>query len=151
MHEGTRQRTLLSHAPIGSVVCYGLALLLAPLFSAIILKVKAWYAGKRGPPLLIGYFTLAKLLRKGSVYSTSSTLLFRLGPVVSVGAVLVALAFMPAGHRGWPAPGAHRRGVAVATRATLARVLCAQELSINRQLLVLLFQGAVGPPPRRRE
>ena len=37
-----------------------LALLLAPLFPGIILKVKAFFAGKKGPPLLIKYYTLLK-------------------------------------------------------------------------------------------
>ncbi len=36
-----------------SFLTIGLALLLAPLFPAIIQKVKAFFAGKKGPPLLI--------------------------------------------------------------------------------------------------
>ncbi len=72
-----------------------LALVLAPLFPGFILKTKAFFVGKQGPPLLIKYFTLAKLLRKGSVYSTSTSLVFRLGPVVSCATAGLALAFMP--------------------------------------------------------
>ena len=71
------------------------ALLLAPLFPGFILKTKALFAGKQGPPLLIKYFTLTKLLRKGSVYSTTTSLVFRLGPVVSCATATLALAFMP--------------------------------------------------------
>jgi formate hydrogenlyase subunit 4 len=74
-----------------------LALLLAPLFPGIILKVKARLAGKKGPPLLIKYYILAKLLRKGSVYSTSTTYVFLLGPVVSCAAAIVLLCFLPLG------------------------------------------------------
>lgn len=72
-----------------------LALVLAPLFPGLILKTKALVAGKQGPPLLIKYFTLAKLLRKGSVYSTSTSLVFRLGPVVSCATAVLVLAFVP--------------------------------------------------------
>lgn len=72
-----------------------LALVLAPLFPGLILKTKAFFAGKQGPPLLIKYFTLIKLLRKGSVYSTSTSLVFRLGPVVSCATAILVLAFMP--------------------------------------------------------
>lgn len=72
-----------------------LALVLAPLFPGLILKTKAFFAGKQGPPLLIKYFTLAKLLRKGSVYSSTTSLVFRLGPVVSCATAILALAFFP--------------------------------------------------------
>ena len=78
-----------------SILFWVLAILLAPLFSAFILKVKAFFGGKKGPPLLINYYTLAKLFQKGSVYSTSTTFIFKLGPMVSLGAVVTALLFLP--------------------------------------------------------
>ena len=83
-----------------SVILLILAMLLAPFYSALILKVKAFFGGKKGPPLLINYYTLAKLLRKGSVYSTSTTPIFRLGPMVSLCAAATVLLFLPiAGQR----------------------------------------------------
>lgn len=78
-----------------SVVSFGLALLLAPLFPGVLLKTKALFAGKQGPPLLIKYFTLIKLLRKGSVYSDSATFVFRLGPLISCATAVMALLFFP--------------------------------------------------------
>ena len=45
-------------------------LLLAPLLPGIINKVKAWVAGRRGPPVLQLYYDLARLWRKGVVMST---------------------------------------------------------------------------------
>ena len=78
-----------------SILSLGLALLLAPLFPGVILKVKALFAGKKGPPLLIKYFTLVKLLRKGSVYSTSTTFVFRLGPLVACASTVMVLLFFP--------------------------------------------------------
>ncbi len=78
-----------------SFISLAIALLIAPLFPGIILKVKALFAGKKGPPLLIKYFTLAKLLRKGSVYSTSTTFVFLLGPIVACAAAVMALLFFP--------------------------------------------------------
>ncbi len=72
-----------------------MAVLTAPLLAAIILKVKAYFGGRKGPPLLIKYYTLAKLFRKGSVYSTSSTFVFKLGPVVSFCSILMVLLFFP--------------------------------------------------------
>ncbi|MCP4897757.1 MAG: hydrogenase [bacterium] len=72
-----------------------LALLLAPLFSGLVLKIKAFFGGRKGSPVLINYYTLVKLLRKGSVYSTSTTYLFKLGPMVSLVVAVVILLFLP--------------------------------------------------------
>lgn len=68
---------------------------LAPLFMGVILKVKAFFGGKQGPPWLIKYYTLIKLLRKGSVYSTSTTFIFKLGPIVSFVTAFMLLLFFP--------------------------------------------------------
>ncbi|MEX1325975.1 MAG: NADH-quinone oxidoreductase subunit H, partial [Desulfobacterales bacterium] len=78
-----------------SIIFLILAMLLAPLYSAWILKVKAFFGGRKGSPLLINYYTLIKLFQKGSVYSTSTTLIFKLGPMVSLCAATVVLMFLP--------------------------------------------------------
>ena len=78
-----------------SPLALGIALLLAPVLPGVILKVKALFAGKTGPPLLIRWYTLIKLLRKGSVYSDSTGFVFRLGPVVGCATALLALLFFP--------------------------------------------------------
>ena len=78
-----------------SIYIWGLAMLLAPFFSAIIIKVKAWFGGRKGSPLLINYYTLIKLFKKGSVYSTSTTLIFKLGPIISLCTAATALMFLP--------------------------------------------------------
>ncbi len=84
---------------IESIILWFLAILMAPFFSGIILKIKAFFGGKKGPPLLINYYTLLKLLKKGSVYSTSTTLVFKLGPVISLCTAITVLMFLPiAGH-----------------------------------------------------
>jgi len=85
---------------IQSLILWILAIVLAPFFSAVILKVKAFFGGKKGPPLLINYYTLVKLFRKGSVYSTSTTYIFKMGPMVSFITAAMALLFLPiAGQR----------------------------------------------------
>jgi len=84
---------------IESILLFILAVLTAPFFSGIILKVKAFFGGKKGPPLLIQYYTLIKLIQKGSVYSRSTTLMFKLGPIISLSSALTVLLFLPiAGH-----------------------------------------------------
>lgn len=78
-----------------SYISIAIAMLAAPLFPGIIAKVKAFFAGKQGPPLLIKYYTLIKLLKKGSVYSTSTSFVFKLGPTVSFTAAFIVLLFFP--------------------------------------------------------
>ena len=76
-----------------------LALVLAPLLPGVIARVKARVAGRQGPPLAQMYFDLLKLARKGAVYSTTTTWLFRAGPIVSLACVTVALALLPLAGR----------------------------------------------------
>ena len=78
-----------------SILLWAFALLTAPLFAGVIFKVKAFFGGRKGSPLLIKYYTLFKLCKKGSVYSTSTTFIFKLGPRVSLGTAATALLFLP--------------------------------------------------------
>ncbi len=78
-----------------SIVSFFIALLVAPFFPAVILKTKAYFAGKQGPPWLVKYYNLIKLFKKGSVYSTSSSFVFKLGPTVSFCSALMILLFFP--------------------------------------------------------
>ncbi|MBU2644225.1 NADH-quinone oxidoreductase subunit H [bacterium] len=82
---------------MNSLILFVCAIILAPLYTATIQKVKAFVGGRQGAPLLINYYTLIKLLRKGSVYSSSTTLLFKISPVITLAAALSALSFFPIG------------------------------------------------------
>ena len=72
------------------------ALLLAPLLLGVINRTKALVAGRRGPPLCQLYYDLWKLLRKGAVYSRTTSWVFRFAPSVSLAALLIALLLLPA-------------------------------------------------------
>jgi formate hydrogenlyase subunit 4 len=67
-----------------------LLLALPPLVLGVVNRTKAVLAGRRGPPLLQAYFDLAKLLRKGAVYSRTTSWMFRAGPVVGLAAIATA-------------------------------------------------------------
>ena len=84
---------------IKPIVQYFLVLALAPLLPGIINRVKAFFAGRKGQPLLQLYFDLYKLLHKTPVYSRTATWLFRAGPVVGLGAMLCVLTLLPFGGR----------------------------------------------------
>lgn len=75
-------------------------LLLAPLLPGIINIVKAWMAGRRGPPLLQLYYDLARLWRKSVVMSQLASPAFIILPAVSWVALFVAAALMPLGPLG---------------------------------------------------
>lgn len=70
-------------------------LLIAPLFSGLIKKVKAWTQGRQGPPLFQQYFVLGKLLRKEVVYSPNASWVMRAAPLVNMAAILGAALFVP--------------------------------------------------------
>ncbi|HYM59585.1 MAG TPA: NADH-quinone oxidoreductase subunit H [Thermoanaerobaculia bacterium] len=74
-----------------------LVVLAAPLLPGVIAKTKARVAGRSGPPLLQPYFDIAKLMRKGTVLSETTTWVFLAGPALAVvvplfGALLLPLA-----------------------------------------------------------
>jgi formate hydrogenlyase subunit 4 len=75
-------------------------LLLAPLLPGIINKVKAWVAGRRGPPVLQLYYDLARLWRKGVVMSTLASPGFIIGPAVAWVALVGAALLLPLGPAG---------------------------------------------------
>ncbi|HXG09675.1 MAG TPA: NADH-quinone oxidoreductase subunit H [Gemmataceae bacterium] len=72
-----------------------LALTLPPLLLGVITKTKALFAGRVGPPVLQPYYDLIKLFRKGSVFSTTTTWVFRAGPVVGLVTAVIAVLLVP--------------------------------------------------------
>src|SRR6185437_14430382 len=70
-------------------------LLVAPALPGIATRTKSVLSGRRGAPVLQLYADLAKLARKGVVYSRTVTLVFRLAPVVVTSAVVLAAVLLP--------------------------------------------------------
>src|SRR5438067_9644973 len=71
------------------------ALLIPPLLLGVINRTKALFAGRVGPPLLQPYYDLFKLFQKGTVLSTTTTWVFRAGPVVGLVTAALALLLIP--------------------------------------------------------
>ncbi len=71
------------------------ALTLPPLLLGIINRTKAVFAGRVGPPLLQSYYDLMRLFQKGTVFSTTTTWVFRAGPVVGLVTVVLAMLMIP--------------------------------------------------------
>ena len=82
---------------IQSTVHIVVALVFPPLLLGVIGKTKALFAGRVGPPLLQPYWDLIKLFQKGSVFSTTTTWVFKAGPVIGLATGLLALLMIPLG------------------------------------------------------
>ncbi len=85
---------------VHSILHIGFWLLVPPLLPGVINKVKAWVAGRRGPPLFLLYYDLARLLRKHVVMSETASPGFILAPVIGWTALGLATAFIPFGSAG---------------------------------------------------
>jgi formate hydrogenlyase subunit 4 len=91
---------MAGNVDVGDVLMHAAFILLfPPLMLGVITKTKAAFAGRVGAPLLQPYFDLIKLLRKGSVFSRTTTWVFRAGPVVGVATALLAATLVPIGGR----------------------------------------------------
>jgi formate hydrogenlyase subunit 4 len=77
-------------------------LAVAPVVPGIINKVKAWFAGRTGPPVLQLYYDLARLWRKGTVLSTAASPGHVVGPAVALVALVAASLLLPLGRAGAP-------------------------------------------------
>ena len=74
-----------------------LALGLAPLLLGVTNRTKAAIAGRIGQPLLQPYHDLIKLMRKGAVYSHTTSVLFRAAPACGLAAVALGAVLVPYG------------------------------------------------------
>jgi formate hydrogenlyase subunit 4 len=72
-----------------------LVLLLSPLLSGFVRKVKARLLRRQGPPLLQAYLDLIRLMRKDVVLAESASWLFRVIPYIVVAGTWVAASLVP--------------------------------------------------------
>jgi formate hydrogenlyase subunit 4 len=82
---------------IHSAIHLVLLLVFPPFMLGVINKTKAFFGGRVGPPLLQPYRDLARLMRKGLVFSTTTTWIFRAAPLVTLATVILAGVMIPLG------------------------------------------------------
>jgi len=85
-----------------SVVQVAGMLAAAPLLKTAIKKMKARLQNRQGPPLLQGYYDLAKLLRKEPVRSETASWVYVAGPRVYFAAAVAATTLVPVLFAGAP-------------------------------------------------
>jgi formate hydrogenlyase subunit 4 len=84
------------------IIHCAVALLFPPLLLGVVGKTKAAFAGRIGAPYFQPYYDLLKLFRKGSVFSETTTWVFRAGPVVTLSATLITVLLIPLGRHAAP-------------------------------------------------
>ena len=72
-----------------------LMLIVAISITGVINRCRALLAGRKGLPFFQHIYNVRLLLRKGAVYSTTTTALFRIAPAVYLGSAIVAILFIP--------------------------------------------------------
>lgn len=85
-----------SMTQIGSALAQAaLLVVLGPLLTGVIQKIKARLQCRQGASVWQPYFDLAKLLRKGTVQSDTASPFFRVVPVLVLAATVTAAAMLP--------------------------------------------------------
>lgn len=72
-----------------------LIIIAAVFIPGIILRIKSITSGRKGPGVFQPIYDLMVLLRKGSVFSETSSMIFQLAPAISLASILVAALLIP--------------------------------------------------------
>ena len=80
---------------INNIISPLTALLISPLLAGIINKTKAFFAGRKGVPLLQMYYDLYRFFKKGFVVSSVTSSVFYIAPVIVFAATLAASVLVP--------------------------------------------------------
>lgn len=76
-----------------------LIILTSWVFTGIVIRAKSIFSGRKGPGILQPMRDILRLLRKGSVFSTTTSFIFQLAPTVYFASILMAILFIPFGNQ----------------------------------------------------
>jgi formate hydrogenlyase subunit 4 len=70
-------------------------------FTGIVTRTKSIFSGRKGPGVLQPMRDIIRNIRKGSVYSNNSSIIFQLAPTIYMASLFMAILFIPFGnHKG---------------------------------------------------
>lgn len=72
-----------------------LILICAIVFPGLIAVTKAKFSGRRGPSLWQPWYDILRLLKKGSIFSTTTSIIFQVAPVINILVLIMAALFIP--------------------------------------------------------
>jgi len=76
-----------------------LILISALFFVGIIIKVKAKIAARKMPSILQPIYDVIRLFKKGAIYSQTTSIIFKIAPLIYFSSVLLAVLFIPIGSQ----------------------------------------------------
>ncbi|MBN1789287.1 MAG: NADH-quinone oxidoreductase subunit H [Bacteroidales bacterium] len=76
-----------------------LILLTSFFFTGIIVRTKSIFSGRKGPGIMQPMKDIFRSLRKGSVYSETTSFIFQLAPTIYMATLLMAILFIPFGNQ----------------------------------------------------
>ncbi len=79
---------------------FALILITAFFFPGIILRTKSIASGRKGPGLLQPLREIIVLLRKGSVFSDTTGLIFQIAPAITLSGIICAMLVIPFTNQG---------------------------------------------------
>jgi len=82
------------------MLSFALIFIVSLFFSGIVVRVKSVASGRKGPGVFQPIRDIWRLLRKGAVYSRTSSLIFQIAPSVYFASILAAISVVPFGMRG---------------------------------------------------
>jgi formate hydrogenlyase subunit 4 len=68
-------------------------------FTGIVIRAKSIFSGRKGPGIFQPILDIYRSLRKGSVYSQTSSIIFQLAPTVYFATIIMAILFVPFGDQ----------------------------------------------------
>lgn len=75
-----------------------LILIAAAFFTGVIIRVKSISSGRKGPGIFQPLFDVVRLLKKGVVYSETTSFVFRIAPTIYFSSVVMAMLVVPFGQ-----------------------------------------------------
>lgn len=76
-----------------------LILITSWFFTGIIIRTKSIFSGRKGPGILQPMKDIFRSLRKGAVYSETTSVIFQLAPTIYLATILMAILFVPFGNQ----------------------------------------------------
>jgi len=77
------------------MISIALIILAALIFPGLILRTKSLASGRKGPGLMQPVRDVGVLLRKGSVFSTTTGIIFQIAPVITLASIICVLSIIP--------------------------------------------------------
>ncbi len=76
-----------------------LIILTSIFFMGLVVRTKSLFSGRKGPGILQPMKDILRLWRKGAVYSTTSSIIFKIAPTVYLSSIIMAILMIPHGNQ----------------------------------------------------